>query len=155
MDAAKQDRRGAPQKKPTLARPRLSPRDRGRTFIPMRVVWERMSTIGLGTPASAGSASIRKAEDELAQDENKRANVKKLFALYQLAGDVDRAEQLAKRWSEKEPLDPEALTARADVAARKGDREPTTCKPSAAWLACIAGRARPSRHAASAWPPHR
>jgi hypothetical protein len=43
--------------------------------------------------------------------------------LYALAGDVDKARPLAERWSQKEPLDPEGLTARADLAARSGDRE--------------------------------
>ena len=42
--------------------------------------------------------------------------------LYALAGDVERANRTAERWSNKEPLDPEALTARADLAARGGDR---------------------------------
>ena len=60
---------------------------------------------------------------EVDQNGNRREAVKKLFNLYAIAGDVDQARSVAERWSEKEPLDAEALTARADVAARAGDRE--------------------------------
>jgi hypothetical protein len=36
---------------------------------------------------------------------------------------VDRAGEVAESWSAKDPLDPDALTARADVAAARGDRD--------------------------------
>jgi tetratricopeptide (TPR) repeat protein len=42
--------------------------------------------------------------------------------LYELSGDLRRAAELAEHWSDKDPLDPEALTARADLAAQHGDR---------------------------------
>ena len=59
----------------------------------------------------------------MARDENRREAVKKLYVLYALAGDMEQANRTAERWSNKEPLDPDALTARADLAARGGDRE--------------------------------
>jgi tetratricopeptide (TPR) repeat protein len=46
-----------------------------------------------------------------------------VFALRSAAGDLGGAARLAERWLEREPLDPEALTARADIEARRGRRD--------------------------------
>jgi tetratricopeptide (TPR) repeat protein len=46
-----------------------------------------------------------------------------MFALSSAAGDLGEAARLAERWLEKEPLDPEAITALADVEARRGHRD--------------------------------
>ena len=40
-----------------------------------------------------------------------------------LAEDLESATRAAERWSEKDPLDVDALTARADLAAQRGERE--------------------------------
>ncbi|HOU89606.1 MAG TPA: FecR domain-containing protein [Polyangiaceae bacterium] len=96
-----------------------------REWVPMRRVWERKGEIVTGrtVPLAAGVAKIAEAEREVTDQPNKRGAVRKLYVLYLLAGDLTRAGELAERWSEKEPLDPEALTARADLAAERGDRE--------------------------------
>ncbi|MCA9596538.1 MAG: FecR domain-containing protein [Myxococcales bacterium] len=96
-----------------------------RRMIPMRRIWERKGTIEAGrvTPKAATPSAIAAAERDLDQNPNRREAVKKVYTLYALAGDVERAFTTAERWSEKEPLDPEALTARADLAARSGDRD--------------------------------
>jgi hypothetical protein len=57
------------------------------------------------------------------RDDSRRASLKKAFALSSAAGDLSRAARLAERWLEKEPLDPEAITALADVEARRGRRD--------------------------------
>ncbi|MCC6217317.1 MAG: FecR domain-containing protein [Polyangiaceae bacterium] len=99
-------------------------RPRPRPMIPMRRVWERKGEISTErlTPASAGSSALATAEGAVRANESSRTAVQRLFTLSLLAGDLERATPLARRWSEKEPLDPEALTARADVAASGGDR---------------------------------
>jgi hypothetical protein len=91
----------------------------------MRRVWDRVGDVNtLGRQPKAASAdAIAQAERDVSQNENRRGAVKKLYTLYAMSGDLERARSLAERWSEKEPLDPEALTARADMAARAGDRE--------------------------------
>jgi len=96
-----------------------------REWVPMRRVWERKGEIVTGrtVPLAASVAKIAEAEREVTDQPNKRGAVRKLYVLYLLAGDLTRAGELAERWSEKEPLDPEALTARADLAAERGDRE--------------------------------
>jgi hypothetical protein len=73
-------------------------------------------------PRAATSSAIAEAELEVERNENRRESVKKLFTLLFRAGDIDRAARVSRRWSDKEPLDPEALTARADVLAASGDR---------------------------------
>jgi tetratricopeptide (TPR) repeat protein len=116
----------APAPKPSgrLAQDPLGDR-RGRGMIPMRRIWERQALVFPQrlVPTLASADKIQLAESELAKDENRREALKQLFTLQMLAGNVERAGELAERWANKEALNPEALTARADVMARRGDRD--------------------------------
>ncbi|MFP6683420.1 MAG: VIT domain-containing protein, partial [Polyangiaceae bacterium] len=96
-----------------------------RPMIPMRRIWERTASLDTArvVPHAAASKKITEAEAELGSNENRRAALQKLYNLYALAGRIDDAERLATRWSNKDALDPDALRARADVAARRGERE--------------------------------
>ena len=98
---------------------------RGQNFVPMRRVFERQANINTSQviPFAAATDKIAKAQAELDKNTNRRVAVKELYTLLALAGEVDRAGVLADRWSQKEALDPEALTARADLAARRGQRD--------------------------------
>jgi len=73
-------------------------------------------------PKQAGVDAIAEAERELEYHPERRSATKKLYTLYAVSGQLARAQELADRWSSKDPLDPEALTARADLAARRGER---------------------------------
>jgi hypothetical protein len=96
-----------------------------RRLVPMRRIWERRGSISTAslTPKGASFDAIAKAERAFSLDENRRENVRALFALYFRAAELDKADALAERWAEKAPLDPDALTALADLAARKGQRD--------------------------------
>ena len=96
-----------------------------RGMIPMRKVWERTGVVVTGrlVPVKASSEAIAEAERALEQNGDRRDAVKSLFGLYAQAGDVASADALAERWAKRDALDPDALVARADVAARKGERE--------------------------------
>jgi hypothetical protein len=99
------------------------PRERPRRMIPMRRIWERVGSVE--TPAGVSpalDAAIGNAERSFALNPNRRETVKKLFTALMQAGFVERAAPLAEQWAEKEPLDVEALTARADVLASRGER---------------------------------
>jgi hypothetical protein len=98
---------------------------RPRRMIPMRRVWQRHGELSLDrlVPKAASSEALAVAASELARDENRREALKKLFKLSLQAGDLLRAAELAERWGAKEPLDPEAITAHADVLAGRGERE--------------------------------
>jgi tetratricopeptide (TPR) repeat protein len=94
-------------------------------WVPMKKVWERVGHIVTPpTPPTAASPdAIAQAERAVQENDLKREAVKKLYTLYFLSGDIQRASSVAEKWSEKDPLDPDALTARADVAAARGDRD--------------------------------
>lgn len=106
-------------------RPPVNPWGGRRTMVPMRRIWERKGSVleGRATAKAATPSAIGQAERDLQANTNHRGALRKLFTLYAIAGDVEQARGLAERWSEKEPLDADALTARADIAARAGDRE--------------------------------
>jgi tetratricopeptide (TPR) repeat protein len=90
----------------------------------MRRIWERRSEIIIGQsrPSNAGSERVAAAEREVLLHPDMRSATKTLLDLYAKAGDLDKAADLADRWSSRDPLDADALTARADLAARRGDR---------------------------------
>lgn len=96
-----------------------------RRMVPMRRIWERKGEIFTDrfVPKAASGSALSDAERELWRDESRRASLKKAFALSSAAGDLGQAARLAERWLEKEPLDPEAITALADVEARRGRRD--------------------------------
>lgn len=100
------------------------PRERPRRMIPMRRIWERAGEVFPASgplPKDLGLDEL-KARVEYDENPNRRDAVKKLFTALLRAGLIEQAEPLAERWAEKEPLDAEALTARADVLAARGER---------------------------------
>ncbi len=101
------------------------PIERPRTMVPMRRIWERKGEIFTDrfVPKAASGSALTDAERELSRDDSRRQSLKKAFALSSAAGDLGEASRLAERWLEKEPLDPEAITALADVEARRGHRD--------------------------------
>jgi len=94
-------------------------------MIPMRRVWERKGNIVTSrlVPLKASTDKLAEARQALSANENRRDAVKELYILQTLAGEVDQAAATAQRWADKDALDPAALTARADVAARDGNRD--------------------------------
>lgn len=96
-----------------------------RRFIPMRKIWERHGSVvtPASTPSSASPDAIAAARREVEANELRREAVKKLFTLLFLSGDLEGAGAVAEKWSSKDPMDPDALTARADVAAGRGERD--------------------------------
>lgn len=103
---------------------RLS-RSRRRRMVPMRRIFVRQAQVFPGRTQVSGvdAAAITEARVEMEANPNRRAAVQELFTLYARSGRVEEAARLADLWADKEALDPEALTARAEVAAARGDRE--------------------------------
>ncbi|MFZ5894555.1 MAG: VIT domain-containing protein [Myxococcota bacterium] len=95
-----------------------------RRMIPMRRIWERTAEITSGRiqPKAASFEALEQAEQKSLREPDHREPLKKLYSLLAIASDLGRAERVALRWSERDPLDADALTARADLAARRGDR---------------------------------
>jgi len=116
----------AVEQDPIWRNPPEQPRELpARRMIPMRRVYDRIGTID--TPPRlldiARPAHLAQLEARASAQELSRGALKELYAADFLAGELDRASQVAERWSEKDPLDPDALTARADLAAQRGQRE--------------------------------
>jgi Mg-chelatase subunit ChlD len=105
---------------------RERPRDLpARRLIPMRRVYDRVGSIDapprlldIAAPGHLAQLEARASAEQLS-----RGALKELYVADFLAGDLERAADAAERWSEKDPLDPDALTARADLAAQRGQRE--------------------------------
>ncbi|HEY6078426.1 MAG TPA: tetratricopeptide repeat protein, partial [Polyangiaceae bacterium] len=130
---AQEQARAEPKKKPLTningdsgfvlePTPRRPPPQR---WVPMRRIWERKAEIFADrfVPKAASASALSDAERELVRDDSRRQSLQKAFALSSAAGDLVRAASLAERWLEKEPLDPDAITALADVEARRGHRD--------------------------------
>ena len=114
-----------PQRPARIDEPEMSRPEPRRRMIPMRRVWDRKGQINTAerVPRSASITAVADAERTLSAEPDRRSVVKKAYSLYAISGDLGRATSLVERWVSKEPLDPDALTARADLAARRGDRE--------------------------------
>jgi tetratricopeptide (TPR) repeat protein len=98
---------------------------RPRRMIPMRRVWARVGRIDAPPSLLAAAAPARREALELRVQENaeSRDALRNLYIAEFLEGDLDAAARSAERWSSKDPLDVDALTARADLAAQRGDRQ--------------------------------
>ncbi|WP_437633008.1 FecR domain-containing protein [Sorangium sp. So ce854] len=95
-----------------------------RRMIPMRRVFDRrVSFDATNTLAPEGAAKTAAAEAELAASPDSRDRTVRLHALYATTGRLGEAQELTARWSGRDALDPDALIARADLAARQGDRD--------------------------------
>ena len=93
-------------------------------LVPMRKIFERKGSFeALNTLASQNATKLLAAESAFASTPDSRDKTVELFALYATAGRLGEAQELTAKWSGRDALDPDALTARADLAARQGDRE--------------------------------
>ncbi|MEO5726448.1 MAG: hypothetical protein ABI134_05355, partial [Byssovorax sp.] len=100
------------------------PRDRGRRLVPMRKVFDRKVSFDAGNTFIAQNAGkLLAAESAIAASPDSRDRTVDLFALYSTAGRLGEAQELTAKWSSRDALDPDALMARADLAARQGDRD--------------------------------
>lgn len=107
--------------------PMFDPWNRGRRGGQwMRRVWERHAAVAATAPDGSPSASlaqrVESARLALTQSPDSRDRHKELFRWLSVAGDLDDAEDIAKRWNTRDPLDIDAIARAADVAARRGDR---------------------------------
>ncbi len=94
-------------------------------WIPMRRIWERAGQIEV-PPALLPLAlpARREALEQRAKDNvESRDALRSLYVSQLLGGDLPAATRSAERWSQKDPLDVDALTARADLAAQRGERD--------------------------------
>jgi hypothetical protein len=93
-------------------------------MIPMKRIFERQGGFDtVNTLAKQNASKLVVAESAFASTPDSRDKTVELYALYATSGRVGEAQELTAKWSGRDALDPDALTARADLAARQGDRE--------------------------------
>ncbi len=89
----------------------------------MRKVWFREGSISRsGDVRPRENRSVTQAEARLRENADSRDRHRDLVRALSRAGQLQRAEEVAKQWLERDPLDPEALTYLSDVVGRRGDR---------------------------------
>jgi hypothetical protein len=89
----------------------------------MKKVWFRRASVGApaGLPIASEKLVAARAAVTAAPDE--RSKTKELVRVLAIDGLLDELEDVVHRWSERDPLDADAIAARADLLARRGDRE--------------------------------
>ncbi|MDB4947225.1 MAG: hypothetical protein JWP97_6759 [Labilithrix sp.] len=122
---AQQDERAAraPKAAPRRAPEPLGfddPRSGGRL---MRRIYVRKASItsGAGPAVAADKLTQARAAVQAAPDE--RARHKELAKLLAVGGQLDELDEALEKWSARDPLDADVIVGRADLAARRGDRE--------------------------------
>ncbi len=93
----------------------------------MRRVWVRRAALATA-PAGDGAdpafaQRAERAREGLLANPDSRDRHRELYRWLALAGEVDESADIAARWTARDPLDADAITRAADVAARQGDRE--------------------------------
>ncbi len=102
------------------------PRGWGRRqrMIPMKKIFERKASFeATNTIAVQNASKLLLAESALSATPNSRDKTVDLFALYSTSGRIGEAQELTSKWAGRDALDPDALLARSDLAARQGERE--------------------------------
>jgi Vault protein inter-alpha-trypsin domain/FecR protein len=89
----------------------------------MKKVFVRHATLTAdGAPAVAAD-KIMQARAAVAAAPDERSKHKELARVLALSGQLDELNETLEKWSERDPLDVDVIIGRADVAARRGDRE--------------------------------
>lgn len=97
-------------------------RRRGPGQLMKKVFVRKASITSDPTPAvPAAKIALARAAVQAAPDE--RGKHKELAKLLALGGQLDELGETLEKWSTRDPLDADVIVARADLAARRGDRE--------------------------------
>ncbi len=90
----------------------------------MRKIWYREGRINTGGRSTERDMeAVREAETLLRAQPDSRDRHRSLVRALSRAGELERAEEVARDWIERDRLDPEALTYLSDVVGRQGKRD--------------------------------
>jgi hypothetical protein len=113
-----------PPRKSVAREPMVADMRQNQRMVPMRRIFERKASFeGTNALAQQNATKLITAESALQAAPDSRDKTLELFGLYATSGRIGEAQELTARWSGRDALDPDALVARADLAARQGDRE--------------------------------
>jgi tetratricopeptide (TPR) repeat protein len=106
------------------APPRMPPPRGRRMSIAMKKVWTRSAALGAYSGVNASiTKALTKADDDLTANPDSREKHRALVQALSYAGQLDRAQEIAYRWLERDKLDPQALGYIADIMGRDGKRD--------------------------------
>ncbi len=96
-------------------------RPRGGQF--MKKVFVRHGNITSDVSPNVASDKVAQARAAVAAAPDERSKHKDLARLLALSGQLDELSDTLEKWSTRDPLDADVIVGRADVAARRGDRD--------------------------------
>jgi hypothetical protein len=102
---------------------RFSSRSRPRGGRFMKKVYVRHATLTSGSSPVVAAEKIAQARAAVAAAPDERSKHKDLARMLALSGQLDELNDTLEKWSARDPLDVDLIVGRADVAARRGDRE--------------------------------
>ena len=89
----------------------------------MKRVWFRKASVANGAPPPVPAEKVAAARAALQAAPDERGRYRDLVRVLSANGALDELGAVLARWSTRDPLDADAISARADLAARAGDRE--------------------------------
>jgi hypothetical protein len=89
----------------------------------MRKIFVRHATISQDPTPAVPAAKIALARSAVLAAPDERGKHKELAKLLALGGQLDELGETLEKWSVRDPLDADVIVGRADLAARRGDRE--------------------------------
>jgi len=89
----------------------------------MRKVFVRRAAISSDPTPAVPADKIAAARNAVQAAPDERGKHKELAKLLALGGQLDELGETLEKWSTRDPLDADVIVGRADLAARRGDRE--------------------------------
>jgi hypothetical protein len=89
----------------------------------MRRTWVRHATLTADATPAVSAEKVSAARAAVAAAPDERSKHKDLAKVLALSGQLDELDETLTKWSERDPLDFDVIVGRADIAARRGDRE--------------------------------
>ena len=89
----------------------------------MKKIFVRRATLTADATPAVSAEKVNAARAAVASAPDERSKHKELAKMLALSGQLDELGETLGKWSERDPLDFDVIVGRADLAARRGDRE--------------------------------
>ncbi len=96
-------------------------RTRGGSF--MKKIWVRHASISAATTPVVAADKLAQARAAVLAAPDERSKHKDLARMLALSGQLEELDDVLTKWSTRDPLDMDVIVGRADLAARRGDRD--------------------------------
>ncbi|MBN9165412.1 MAG: hypothetical protein J0I07_30900, partial [Myxococcales bacterium] len=89
----------------------------------MKKIFVRRATVTADASPAVAADKVTQARAAVAAAPDERSKHKELARMLALSGQLDELSETLEKWSSRDPLDVDVIVGRADVAARRGDRD--------------------------------